>query len=121
MLGFLFNFVIDNQDEGSINATIKINKAHSVFKGHFPGFPVLPGVCQLLMIKEVLNAGLNKKHILKKAKSIKFLSVINPLDTESLKLTIVYKQDIELAIKVDAILYKEGLNYLKLKGMFYES
>jgi 3-hydroxyacyl-[acyl-carrier-protein] dehydratase len=121
MLSSLFNYIVDIHDEGSINATIKINKEHAVFKGHFPEFPVLPGVCQILMIKEVLNGQLNKKYELRKAKSVKFLSILNPNETESMKLTILYKIDAEFVIKVDAILFNEGINYLKLKGEFYES
>lgn len=32
-------------------ATIDINPAHEVFKGHFPDNPVMPGVCMMQIIK----------------------------------------------------------------------
>ncbi|MBQ0740088.1 3-hydroxyacyl-ACP dehydratase, partial [Aquimarina celericrescens] len=33
--------------------TITINKNHKIFKGHFPGNPVTPGVCMIQIIKEL--------------------------------------------------------------------
>ena len=31
---------------------IKLNPEHPVYQGHFPGHPVVPGVCLLQLIKE---------------------------------------------------------------------
>lgn len=120
MVSSLFSFTIDNRDEGSISATIEINKNHDIFKGHFPGVPILPGVCQVLMVKEIVNSFFNTKLELRKAKNIKFLSMLDPNETKNLKVKILYKKDNENVIKIDATLYKEELNYLKLKGEFYE-
>ena len=38
-----------------INAQLQLNPAHRVFEGHFPGQPVVPGVCMVQMIKEILE------------------------------------------------------------------
>lgn len=62
-----------------INATIELNPAHKIFKGHFPGLPILPGVCMVQIQKELIEKELSRKIILKKATNIKFLSIINPL------------------------------------------
>ena len=32
------------EEDGAVKATIKIYKEHDIFKGHFPGNPVMPGV-----------------------------------------------------------------------------
>ena len=33
--------------------TILVNEKHDVFKGHFPGNPIMPGVCMIQIIKEL--------------------------------------------------------------------
>jgi len=36
-------------DAGILNSRIALNKDHPVFEGHFPGNPILPGVCTVKM------------------------------------------------------------------------
>ena len=53
--------VIDYQwDEQNVNAVIELNKDHDIFKGHFPGNPVMPGVCMLQIIKELTEKAVDK-------------------------------------------------------------
>lgn len=66
------------QTEDSIVAELHLQKDHAIFGGHFPGNPVVPGVCLLTMVKEVLQESLGNTLTLSEAKSIKFLGVINP-------------------------------------------
>ena len=68
------------EEDGLVKATIAINAAHKIFEGHFPGQPVVPGVCMLQMIKELLEKAVTKETRLAKADHLKFLSVINPLE-----------------------------------------
>ena len=44
---------------GTVKAKIAINKKHRILEGHFPGLPVVPGVCMLQMVREIIeiNAG----------------------------------------------------------------
>jgi len=34
---------------------VKLNPGHPVYQGHFPGHPVVPGVCLLQLIKECVE------------------------------------------------------------------
>ena len=34
---------------------VKLNPGHPVYQGHFPGHPVVPGVCLLQLIKECVR------------------------------------------------------------------
>ena len=63
---------------GSIKAMLSINKTHDILKGHFPGQPVVPGVCMMQMIKELLEQQLGKKLILRTTGQVKFLRLITP-------------------------------------------
>ena len=64
-------------EEGIAKASISINAAHEIFKGHFPGQPVVPGVCMTQIVKELLEKAITKETRLLKADHLKFLSVIN--------------------------------------------
>jgi len=69
-------------------AHITINKDHDIFKGHFPGNPVTPGVCMMQIIKEITEEVVGKKLMMQSSSNIKFMAIINPEKTPNLKLTI---------------------------------
>ena len=66
-----------------ITFEILLNKEHALFRGHFPGNPILPGVCTVQIIRELLEVQLGKAFRLVRAGNIKYLGFINPL-TEAL-------------------------------------
>lgn len=73
---------------GKAIANITINKNHDVFKGHFPGNPVTPGVCMMQIIKELTEEVLSKKLFMASASNVKFMAIINPFKTPDLELTL---------------------------------
>lgn len=74
--------------EGKAVANITINGAHEVFKGHFPGNPVTPGVCMMQIIKELTEHVVKKKLFMAAAVNVKFMAIINPEKTPNLELTL---------------------------------
>ncbi|MFC5194378.1 3-hydroxyacyl-ACP dehydratase [Bizionia hallyeonensis] len=77
--------------EGKAIANITINKEHDVFKGHFPGNPVTPGVCMMQIIKELSEEVLSKKLFMESASNVKFMAIINPFKTPDLELTLDFE------------------------------
>ncbi|MFO8128721.1 MAG: hydroxymyristoyl-ACP dehydratase [Bacteroidales bacterium] len=106
-----------NQD-GSMLAGIEINKGHEIFNGHFPGFPVVPGVCMIQIIKEVAAEITGLKLILSKGDNIKFLRLINPDLDPSLMIRIQHKEQNDGLIKTEARIYNQEYTFLKFKGQF---
>ena len=45
----------NDNEKDTISATVLIDKNHPIFKGHFPEKPVLPGVCLMQIIKDILE------------------------------------------------------------------
>lgn len=68
------------------SAEITLNDKHEVFKGHFPGNPVTPGVGMMQIIKELTEEITDKKLFLSNASNVKFMALINPEITPDLKL-----------------------------------
>ena len=100
-------------------AKIKLNKDHSIFQGHFPGMPIVPGVCMTQIVKELLEGELGTPLFFTSGSNIKFLSIINPEKNSDLKVEIVYSVDAGNYL-VDSKLYFEETTFFKLKGIFSE-
>jgi 3-hydroxyacyl-[acyl-carrier-protein] dehydratase len=103
--------------DGRISATLEINQQHEIFKGHFPGQPVLPGACMLQMVKEVLEGAIGRALRLKKADNLKFLSVVDPGVNEILVLSLSYTL-VEDVLNITASLKAGDVVCLKMKGVF---
>lgn len=60
---------------------LHLNPDHFIFKAHFPGEPVTPGVCLQQMAVELAEESVGRPLALVYVKNVKFLSVVSPLQT----------------------------------------
>jgi len=74
----LYNTEAFNKTDKGLIAHIRIDPEHEIFKGHFPGKPVMPGVCMIQIIKELTERALGKELFLSVASNVKFMAIINP-------------------------------------------
>jgi len=113
-------FTISNivKSETEIWAELLINSNHKIFEGHFPNQPVVPGVCMMQMVKEILEVVIGKETNLVQAADMKFLAVINPLENNLIHTSIKYTADETGAINIVASLFKDELLHFKFKGQF---
>ena len=65
--------------EGQSGFNIILNPDHLIYKAHFPGQPVTPGVCILQMIQELLSEQLGMPLFIRKIKNVKFTNMISPV------------------------------------------
>lgn len=113
---FTINDTVSSETE--IWAELRINANHKIFEGHFPNQPVVPGVCMMQMIKEILEQVTCKETNLEQAADMKFLAVINPLENNLIHASIKYATDESSAVNVVASLFKDELVHFKFKGQF---
>lgn len=97
---------------------ISLHAAHPVYQGHFPGNPVAPGVCQIQILKELVEKAVGAPLNLREADNIKFLSMINPQLNPLLECTISIKPAIDRQISVTASIGSGSSVFLKFKGKF---
>ncbi len=50
----LYTFKVLKKNNEIIIADISFNPEHNIYKGHFPGLPITPGVCQVKWVKDVI-------------------------------------------------------------------
>lgn len=105
-------------DENSINATLQINAAHHIFAGHFPDHPVVPGVCMMQMVKEILETLVGKNCRLIKAHEMKFLSLIDPMVNNTIHLDLKNAIGEDDQYIVSAVINFAETTFFKFKGIF---
>ena len=104
--------------DGIINADLSINSGSSIFKGHFPEQPVVPGACMLQLVKDVLESALGYSIQLKKADNLKLIGMIVPTATNAILLEIGYKLIVD-EINVNAKLVDGDRVCFKFQGSFF--
>ena len=65
--------------EGQSGFNIILNPDNLIYKAHFPGQPVTPGVCILQMLQELLSVQEDKQLFIKNIKNAKFISMMSPV------------------------------------------
>jgi 3-hydroxyacyl-[acyl-carrier-protein] dehydratase len=113
----LYELVAFQHKEDVIDATITLNKEHTIFEGHFPGHPVLPGVCVIQIIKELTEKALNKSLLLSVASNVKFMAVINPETNDTIQFQLKLTPT-EEGVKVKNTVHMKDTLALKLNATF---
>lgn len=103
--------------ENQVLAKISLNPDHEVYGGHFPDQPVVPGVVQIQIIKELVEKAVNQKLVLAEMAFSKFLNMIVPLQSPVLKLEIKFTWQ-EDQFHFSALVKDEELVFTKVKGIF---
>lgn len=101
-----------------INVVIKLNKTHSIFKGHFPSNPITPGVCLIQAIKEIVEEYVKNKLFLKSVSNVKFTSKINPYLNAELVLELFLLQDDSIVKVKNITKFNDNSVVLKFNGTF---
>ena len=73
-----------------------INKKHPVFSGHFPDFPIVPGVCLINATKRAVSQIVGKEVSFLKIRECKFLSSINPTENTLFMLEFTLSEENEI-------------------------
>lgn len=113
----LYSVLTFEHEEQTVKATVKLNPEHEVFKGHFPGNPVMPGVCMIQMIKELTERATTQTLFLTVASNVKFMAIINPEKNDTLQL-VLQISEVDGLIKVKNTVSFEETMALKLNATF---
>jgi 3-hydroxyacyl-[acyl-carrier-protein] dehydratase len=91
LLNDLYTIQTLEEKQNQIQATVLLRADHAIFKGHFPGHPVLPGVCMMEMIAEITGHHLQKHFRISGGPMFKFLQMIDPRKNPLIHLEIKYQ------------------------------
>lgn len=96
---------------------IRLNPAHPVYGGHFPGNPVVPGVYQVQIVKELASLVLQKELIIRRSDNIKYLSMIVPSLMPLLKIILEIKEKEPGSWQVTATIMDNEQALMKFRGI----
>ncbi|MBP5778176.1 MAG: 3-hydroxyacyl-ACP dehydratase [Prevotella sp.] len=96
LLNDFYSIVDETSSDGIYNCKVKMNPQHGLYKVHFPGNPVTPGVCLVQMATEILEHKYDKKFLLSEAVNIKFRKTVGPHDEPSFVFNKVVFEDDQL-------------------------
>jgi len=103
-----------------LQATVVFNRAHKIFDGHFPGLPIVPGVCMMQIVREVTELAVNHKLRITTGDNLKFMAAINPDERTEVTLTITFKTD-NGSYPLNATLHAGEITFFKFKGTLQEA
>jgi 3-hydroxyacyl-[acyl-carrier-protein] dehydratase len=109
---------LEKTAESKYLAMILINEEHEVFQGHFPGNPIMPGVCMMQIIKELTEQITKSSLFMQSLSNVKFMALINPFNTPELRLELDIVTTDEGLIKVKNISYFNETVALKLSSVY---
>ena len=98
--------------------TLELNPAHPVYEGHFAGNPVVPGVCQVQMISELLSGITACSLRLLHADTVKFLSLMVPDKNRVIDAELLVKAAENGDLSANATLREGEVVFIKFKGLF---
>ncbi|CAN5386633.1 3-hydroxyacyl-ACP dehydratase [soil metagenome] len=107
-----------DKSENKISVAVELNPGHEIFKGHFPGNPVVPGVCMVQMLKEILSHFYKKEFTMQEASQLKFLAILNPVEVKNLNVELSILKDENESILISGTFQKAELIFLKYKATF---
>ncbi len=114
----LYRIAIENSEKtGTLKGQIFFDAEHPIYRGHFPGQPVTPGVCQIEAIREIISSFFSRELHLVHARDIKFTGMIIPDIHPVVDFSIDYNET-EDGQQVKAILSAEEQIFLKMRATF---
>lgn len=68
----------DIEQAGPAEALVRLNAGHEIYRAHFPGSPITPGVCLIQMAVEICATLEGKEFIVREVRDAKFFSPAVP-------------------------------------------
>lgn len=116
--GSLYQIIRSENAEQAAKYLIELNPEDIIYKGHFPGFPVTPGVIQVKIVEELLSKSCGQQYRLSAIQQSKFLKVIDPIKDPMVEIEVLYQNKAENDFLTQAQFLQNGVIVFKLKAVF---
>jgi 3-hydroxyacyl-[acyl-carrier-protein] dehydratase len=110
---------IHKESENMLTAIAGINVTNPVFLGHFPGKPVLPGVCSLFLVRRCMELFLGLELQYHTIDFCKFTGMADPENPDKIFLRILW-ENVNESKKIRAEMKHGSLTVLKLQAILKE-
>ncbi|MDR1602781.1 MAG: glycosyltransferase [Tannerella sp.] len=113
-----FHILQMHENESGFVYTIALNKDHFIYRAHFPGNPITPGVCIIQLCKELMEHRLKRPLFVRRALNVKFLSVINPEACDTLQVVFSKVATVDDGCKVAVSICRDDTQFARASLFF---
>lgn len=107
-----------DQEDRKFVTEIRINKNNAIYKGHFPGRPVTPGVILMQLFKEEAERQTNLNLQFQSATNVKFMAVVDPNEDKNLFLHSELNNSIDGKISLKGFASYNSSIALKINALY---
>ncbi len=119
LINDFFEVIALTPSEGELRCKVKFNPEHFIYKAHFPGNPVTPGVCLVQMAAEILGEQYHKTFMLSQLKNIRFKKIVEPGDEPTFVFTKLVFDETQFSAQVS--IEDEEAQYVKMSLLYHHS
>lgn len=94
-----YSIVKKEVSENEIAVSVSLNPEHPIYKGHFANQPVVPGVMQIEIVRELMESELEQVFFINSIRQIKYFIPIVPLPKSKLTIELSYNLSEIVAVK----------------------
>lgn len=102
----LYRIVSKDEANGMTTVRVSLNPECFIYKAHFPGNPITPGVCIIQTANELLEDIEGRKLTITEVKDVKFLNILSPVsnqDVDFVFTSIDHPDDSSIKAKVNVM------------------
>lgn len=114
LLNSLYTVIDHSSTDLSQDFTIRLDAEHFIYKAHFPGEPITPGVCIMQIALELMELTTEKSLAVTCVKNVKFLRIIVPTEVNEVCYSLQKISLEEETAKAQIVVSANGDVYAKL-------
>ena len=107
------------EDKGQ-EVKIRLNPDHEIYRAHFPGNPITPGVCIVQIISEVLGEQQHRQLALNSIVNLKFVSTISPVEDPEVDITFTSVETTDEGCKTKGVIMAGEQLKTKFSIVFFD-
>lgn len=107
--------------DGETHCDLRLDACHPIYRAHFPGNPITPGVCLIQLVAELLEGVVGRQLALKRIVNVKFQHVLSPVEHPTCRVTFRSIEPDGGVWKVRAVVRAAAMQFAQLSMIFEES
>jgi 3-hydroxymyristoyl/3-hydroxydecanoyl-(acyl carrier protein) dehydratase len=100
-------------EPGTIKATVTFPESFTGFKGHFPGRPIVPGVCKIMVVVVLLERGVRRIVRIQEITLAKFYQPVGP--SQAVNVEVAWEACEDTILSARALFFLTGQKIAEIK------
>ena len=107
--------------EGETSYGIRLDAQHAIYRAHFPGNPITPGVCIIQLVAELLKQFTGRSLRLKRIVNVKFQHVLSPVEHATCRVVFRSIESEGRTWRIKAVVRDSEIQFAQLSMHFEEA